>query len=130
MRTLFEDVRYGLRMLRRSPGFTVAAVFTLGLGIGVNAAMFSVLNAFVLKPLDYEAPDRVAFVLGWNQTTQQRRFNLPLADVNDLRQQSTSFEDVAAYAYQDANLLGDGGRPERVQAYRVSGTTFHLLGVP
>lgn len=129
MRTLLEDVRYGLRLLRRSPGFTAAAVLTLALGIGVNVAIFGVVNVFLLTPLAYDAPDRVAFVFGWNQKTQQRRFSLPLADVEDLRRQSSSFQEMAAYAYQDANLTGDAERPERVQAYRVTGSTFRLLGV-
>jgi putative ABC transport system permease protein len=129
MRTLLDDVRYGLRVIRRSPGFTAAAVVTLGLGIGVNVAVFDVLNVFILTPLSYRAPARVAFVMGWNQKTQRRRFNLPLADVYDVRQQSRTFEDIAAYAYEDADLTGGAERPERVQAYRVTGTTFNLLGV-
>src|SRR6188472_1698189 len=113
MRTLLDDVRYGLRVIRRSPGFTAAAVVTLGLGIGVNVAVFNVLNVFILRPLSYRAPARVAFVMGWNQKTQRRRFNLPLADVYDVRQQSRTFEDIAAYAYEDADLTGGAERPER-----------------
>jgi putative ABC transport system permease protein len=129
MRSLLSDVRYGLRHLRRAPGFTAAAVLTLGLGIGVNTAIFSALNALVLKPLGYRDAGRVAFVLGWNERTQQRRFNMPLADVEELRAQSTSFKDIAAYSYLDVNLSGGSGRPERLQAYRVTGSTFDLLGV-
>jgi predicted permease len=131
--TWFEDarldVRFAIRQLLKAPGFTAIAVTSLALGIGVNAAIFSLLNVLVLRPLGYQAPDRVAFVLGWNETTQQRRFNLPIADVNDIRAQATSFDGVAAYAYWDANLSGGAERAERLQAYRVSGSTFNLLGV-
>ena len=124
-----QDVRFAIRQLRKAPGFTAIAVTSLALGIGVNAAIFSLINVLVLQPLGYQAPDRVAFVLGWNETTQERQFNMPLADVNDIRTQATSFQGVAAYAYWDANLSAGTERPERLQAYRVSGSTFDLLGV-
>ncbi|HVH25733.1 MAG TPA: ABC transporter permease [Vicinamibacterales bacterium] len=123
-----QDVRFAIRQLRKAPGFTVIAVTGLALGIGVNAAIFSLLNVLVLRPLGYQDPDRVAFVLGWNETTQEMRFNLPLADVDDIRAQATSFDGVAAYAYWDANLSGGTERPERLQAYRVGASTFDLLG--
>jgi len=123
------DVRFAIRQLVKAPGFTAVAVISLALGIGVNASIFRLINVLVLQPLGYQAPDRVAFVLGWNETTQERQFSMPLVDVNDIRTQAKSFQGEDAYAYWDANLSDSTERPERLQAYRVSGSTFDLLGV-
>ena len=129
MQSLLQDVRYGCRLMWRSPGFTLAAVATLALGIGANTAIFSVLNVFSLKPLPYHDPARVAFVLGWDVDEGEIIFNLRQADFFDLQRQARSLESVAAYTYLSANLT-DGDMPERVQAYRVTPNTFSLLGVP
>ena len=129
MQSLLQDVRYGCRLMWRSPGFTLAAVATLALGIGANSAIFSVLNVFSLKPLPYHDPARVAFLLGWDIDENEMRFNLRQADFVDLQRHATSLESVAAYTYLTANLTG-GDMPERVQAYRVTPNTFSLLGVP
>jgi putative ABC transport system permease protein len=129
MSTLVQDLVYGLRLMRRAPGFTLAAVLTLALGIGVNAATFSVVNVLSLKPLPYADPERVAFVMAWDAQRRDLRMNLPLADVADIAAQARAFEGVAAYEYWSANLTG-AEAPERAQAYRVSGNTFSLLGVP
>ena len=128
VQSLLQDVRYGCRLMWRSPGFTLAAVVTLALGIGANSAIFSVLNVFSLKPLPYHDPARVAFVLGWDIDEGEMRFNLRQADFFDLQRQAKSLESVAAYSYLSANL-SDGDLPERVQAYRVTPNTFSLLGV-
>jgi putative ABC transport system permease protein len=129
MRSLLQDVRYGARLMRRTPGFTLAAVGTLALGIGANTAIFSMVNVMSLKPLPYHEPHRVAFVLGRNTERQSTHFNLSLADYADLRRQAQTLEEVAAYSYWSANVTG-GDAPERIQAYRVTGNTFSLLGVP
>ncbi len=129
MSTLVQDLAYGLRLMRRAPGFTLAAVLTLALGIGVNAATFSVVNVLSLKPLPYADPERVAFVMAWDAQRRDLRMNLPLADVADIAAQAHAFEVVGAYEYWSANLTGSE-TPERVQAYRVTGPTFVLLGVP
>jgi putative ABC transport system permease protein len=126
--TLLQDILYGLRLMRRAPGFTAAAVLTLGLGIGVNVATFSIVDVLSLKPLNYRDPERVAFILGTNAARHERGMNLPLADAMDLGRQMKSFEAVGAYQYWSANLTG-GALPERVQAYRVTANTFTLLGV-
>jgi putative ABC transport system permease protein len=128
MQSLMQDVRYGLRLLWRNPVFTIAAVVTLALGIGANAAIFSIVNVLSLKPLPYEDPSRVAFVLGWDLEENDMRFNLRHADFLDLQRESTSLE-LSAYSYVSANLTG-GEVPDRVQAYRVTPNTFSLLGVP
>src|SRR5215831_5776038 len=97
--TFFQDLAYGLRMMRRAPGFTAAAVLTLGLGIGVNAATFSIVEVLSLAPLNYRDPSRVAFILGTNPAAHQRGMDLPLADAIDIRRDMTSLEGVAAYDY-------------------------------
>ncbi|PYR26872.1 MAG: hypothetical protein DMF98_07665, partial [Acidobacteria bacterium] len=123
-----QDVGYGLRLMRQAPGFTMAVVLTLAIGIGANAATFSIVNILALTPLTYKEPERVAFVFGWNAERQQRRFNVPLADAMDIRSQTQTLADVAAYQYWSANLTGIAV-PERIQAYRVTANTFSLLGV-
>jgi putative ABC transport system permease protein len=128
VQSLLQDVRYGCRLMWRSPGFTLAAVATLALGIGANSAIFGVLNVLSLKPLPYHDPARVAFVLGWDLDEDEMRFNLRQADFVDLQRQARSLESVAAYTYLSANLT-DGDMPERVQAYHVTPNTFLLLGV-
>ena len=128
MQSLLQDLRYAVRLMRRSPGFTAAAVITLALGIGANAAIFSIVNVLALKPLPYQDPSRVAFVLGWDVEEAEMRFNLRAADLVDLQRQATSFESLSAYTYISANLTG-GDIPDRVQAYRVTPNTFSLLGV-
>ena len=129
MRSLVYETRHALRMMRQNPGFTLAAVLTLALGIGATTAVFSLVNVFALKPLSYRDPSRVAFVLGHDTETGATRFSLPIADYLDLKRDATSLSSVAAYAYESANLTG-GDIPERVQAYRVTANTFEMLGVP
>jgi predicted permease len=129
MTSLLQDVRYGLRMMRRNPGFTVAAAVTLALGIGANSAIFSILNILSLKPLPYHDPSRVVFLLGVDAETGGLRFSLQIADYLDIQRDAQSFERVASYSYLSANITG-GDIPERVQAYRVTADTFEMLGVP
>ena len=129
MQSLLQDVRYGCRLMWRSPGFTLAAVATLALGIGANSAIFSVLNVLSLKPLPYHDPARVAFVLGWDVDEREMRFDLRQADFFDLQRQAKSLESVAAYAYLSANLT-DGDMPERVQAYQSPRTRSRSLAWP
>jgi putative ABC transport system permease protein len=129
MQSLLQDLRYGFRLMWRNPGFTLAAVVTLALGIGANTAIFSVVNVLSWKALPYHEPSRVAFVLGWDLDENEMRFSLRRADVLDLRRQVTSLESVSAYTYVSANLTG-GDIPDRVQAYRLTPNTFAMLGVP
>jgi putative ABC transport system permease protein len=114
--------------MRRAPGFTAAAVLTLGLGIGVNAATFSIVDILSLKPLNYRDPSRVAFILTANAARQQRGMNMSLADAMDIGRQMQSVKRVAAYQYWSANLTS-AALPERIQAYKVTANTFALLGV-
>jgi putative ABC transport system permease protein len=128
MRSLLQDARYGTRLMWRNPGFTLAAIATLALGIGANSAIFSIVNVLSLKSMPFHDPSRVAFVLGWDLEDNDMRFNLRHADFLDLRRDAKSFEGLAGYTYLSANLTG-GDIPDRVQAYRVTPNTFALLGV-
>jgi cell division protein FtsX len=129
MQSLRQDLHYGWRLMWRNPGFTFATVATLALGIGANTAIFSVVNVLSWKALPYHEPDRVAFVLGWDLEENEMRFNLRQADYLDLQRSATTLAAVSAYSYVSANLTG-GDMPDRVQAYRVTPSTFPLLGVP
>ncbi len=126
METLWQDLRFGFRMLAKSPGFTAVAVLTLALGIGANTAIFSVVNAVLLRPLDYSDPDQL-YVL-WGHHPQIGREVASLPDFVDWREQNQSFEDLAAMSRRSMNLTGRG-EAERVIGARVSASLFPLLRV-
>jgi predicted permease len=128
METLLKDIRYGVRGLWKRPGFTAVAVLTLALGIGANTAIFSVVNAVLLRPLQFRDPERLVMI--WEDATFAgfpRNTPAP-ANYIDWKNQSQSFEDMAATAESTFNLTGDG-TPERVSAYAVTGNFFSLFGV-
>jgi putative ABC transport system permease protein len=128
METLIKDLRYGIRGLLKRPGFTVVAVLTLALGIGANTAIFSVVNAVLLKPLQFQDPERLVII--WEDATFAgfpRNTPAP-ANYVDWKTQTQSFADMAATAEETFNLTGDGD-PERVAAYSVTANFFPLLGV-
>ena len=128
MDTLLHDLRYGIRTMLKSPGFTAVAVIALALGIGANTAIFSVVNALLLKPLPYKDADRL--VLIWHTYP---KLNLDQASVSapsyiEYRDMTSSFEQVATATTWSVNLTGVG-EPERIQGARVSGNLFTTLGV-
>jgi predicted permease len=129
MAELVSDLRQALRIALRTPGFSVAAVLTLGIGIGATSAVFSVLNALTWKPLAYQDSARVCLLRAWDEARNRESFSMPLAAFVALEPHAPSFERVAAYRYWSAGLSGEGV-PERAQGYRVTGDTFPLLGVP
>jgi putative ABC transport system permease protein len=125
---LMQDVRYGLRMLGKNPGFTIIAVLALSLGIGANTAIFSVVDAILLRPLTFKSPDRLMMI--WENATH---LGFPKdtpspANFIDWRQQSTVFDGMAAFAERSFNLTGVG-EPERLDGRRVSANLFEVLGV-
>jgi len=127
---LAQDVRYALRQLRRSPGFTAVAVLTLALGIGANTVIFSVVNAVLLRPLPYPQPDHLVKVWGnfsgIGIPNDLNRISAP--EFKDLDSQNRSFSHIAAIAGSGFNL-NVGDRPERIRAALVSPSLFQLLGV-
>ena len=122
LETFLEDIRFGTRMLVKNPGFTIVAVLTLALGIGANAAIFSVVDAVLLRPLAYQDADRLVTIL-------HRGYN-PVAVANyiDWRDQSSSFEAMGAADYWSANLSGIDS-PEHILGLQVTQSLLPLLGV-
>ncbi len=129
METLLRDIRYGARSLLKRPGFTVIALIALALGIGANTAIFSLVNAVLLRPLPYAEPDRLVWVYGNIRNGGSRASVSPL-DFLDYRAQNTSFEQFAASfsGPRPINLTGNG-EPERLTGSGVTGNYFDVLGV-
>jgi hypothetical protein len=126
MGALLHDLRYGLWMLAKNPGFTAAAVLTLALGIGANTAMFSVVNGVLLNPLPYWQPDRLVAL--YSRTTDDPRSSISYPNFLDWVRDNRSFSALAAFRADDFNLTGMG-EPERVPAEMISASFFPLLGV-
>jgi predicted permease len=124
---LWHDLRLGARMLRRSPGFAAVAVLSLALGIGANAAIFSVVDAVLLRPLPYRDSSRIMMIWGSLRSPGLEKLEASAPEVEDYRARLRSCERVEAYASHGVNLTGDGD-PERVPAAEVSGGLFSLLG--
>lgn len=128
MSGLLQDVRYGLRVLRRQTTFTVVAVVTLALGIGINAAMFSVVNAVLLRPLPFEDPGKLVAVHEGVPTLGFPKIAFSIPDLMIYEQGQKSFQGMAAYRNDDLELSGSG-EPARITAARISANLFPLLGV-
>src|SRR5205809_206165 len=126
METVLQDLRYALRTLAKSPGFTLVAVLTLALGIGANTAIFSAVNAVLLKPLPYPGSDRLVQVMSTG--FRGVRFGVSFPDLHDLRALSQDFTGVAAVRTQRHNLTG-AGDPREVQAAAVTADLFDVLHV-
>jgi putative ABC transport system permease protein len=126
---LWQDVRYALRTLRKNPAFTSVAVFALALGIGANIAIFSVVNAVVLKPLPYRDPSQLTLLWGNVKRANVERRGASYPDFVDWRKQSKSFVDMAAYDPVSSFLTGGEDQPERLVSESVSASYFSLLGV-
>src|SRR5216684_8224120 len=130
MRTFLQDLRYAVRVLLKSPGFTAVAVLTLALGIGANTAIFSVVNTVLLKPLPYPNPERLVKI--WTHFTgiglpnDQNWFSAP--EFRDVRQQNRSFSDLSVMS-TGTYSLGVSGNPQSLNGATVSPTFFTLLGV-
>ncbi|MGH9939818.1 MAG: ABC transporter permease, partial [Blastocatellia bacterium] len=117
MNTFWQDLRFGARMLLRKPGFTLVAVITLALGIGANTAIFTVVNAVLLRPLSYHDPERLVTF----------RSNESVPDVADIKAWNQSFAEIGGNAVQPLDYTG-GGEPMQWQAGLVTGSFFRVLG--
>ena len=127
MRTLWQDLRYGIRMLLQRPGFTALAVLTLAVGIGANTAIFSVVNAVILRPLPYADPDRL-MLLRETKLPQFPEFAIAPGNFLDWQSQNEVFEQLEAFRTHFYNLTGNA-EPERLRAARVTAGTFSMLGI-
>ncbi|HKQ91013.1 MAG TPA: ABC transporter permease [Blastocatellia bacterium] len=124
---MFQDLRYGARMLLRQRAFTIAAVIALALGIGANTAVFSVVNAVLLRPLPYQNSDRIAMIWGNFLLLKIEQLTAKAAEYVDYRDQTQSFETVASFHKEDFVLTG-GSQAERVAGARVTANLFPMLG--
>lgn len=129
MENLLQDLRYGVRMLLKRPLFTAITVFTLALGIGANSAIFSVVNAVLLRPFPFLEPDRLVYIEGLDLRTNTKGGALSPPDFLDFREQSRSFERLAAYQPASVTLTGDGSESERITGARVTANFLETLGV-
>ena len=129
MDTLLQDIRFGLRQLRRTPGFTLAAVLALALGIGATTAIFSVLDRVVLRPLPYPDPDRLTMVWEVNDSKGLPHERISPVNFGDYHALTHVFEDAAAWWYPQLTLTETGHEPLRVNAIETTPNFFHVLGV-
>ncbi|HEX8501477.1 MAG TPA: ABC transporter permease [Pyrinomonadaceae bacterium] len=128
MKTFLQDARYGLRVLRKRPGFTAVALAVLALGVGANTAIFSVVNAVLLRPLPYPGSERVVAFDAVNPSKGVKESNMSAPDFEDWKAQARSFEALTIYTEGGSNLTG-GGEPERVNAAWVGTDFFRAMGV-
>ena len=127
MGTLFQDVRYGLRVLVTKPAFTIVAVLTLALGVGANTAIFSIVNAVLLRSLPFPDPDRLVRIYFNNPGVGLRGVRFSVPEFDDLRTQTDVFEDVSVIVSGPTNLTG-AKQPEHLEMVEVSPNYFSMLG--
>src|SRR4051812_28943991 len=126
MRTLLQDLKFGMRTLLKRPGFTVVAILTLALGIGANTAIFSVVNAVLLRPLPFKDAEQLVIVYETTKTVPRDWVSVP--NLQDYRSASRSFEGFATFVPQSVNLTGTG-EPDRVVGAFTTSSLFSMLGV-
>lgn len=128
METLLQDIRYGVRMLAKNPGFMIVSIITLALGIGVNTAIFSMVDAFLLRPLPVNDPSQIT-VLAFQQQHQRVQAQFSAADYRDIRDQTSGvFSDVFGYVF-GMDGLGVDGKADRIMTNYVTGNYFSALGI-
>jgi putative ABC transport system permease protein len=128
LESFWQDLRFAARILRKNPGFTAVAIFTLALGIGANTAIFSVVNAVLLRPLPYPSPDRIVSIRGANPITFVNPPNFHLA-WEDWADHTQSFDRLSAYEVGDLNFAATDVEPERISAAEVSQNFFETFGL-
>lgn len=128
LESIWKDLRLAARLLWKKPGFTLVVVLTLALGIGANTAIFSVVNAVLLRPLPFPNPEQIVLVRDDLTGRQLENIGMSVDELRDLQERSGVFEDISAVWPVDANLTGSD-RPERIELLAVSPNYFSLLGV-
>src|ERR1700722_7903509 len=128
MGTLWQDIKFGLRTLAKSPGFTAVAIVALALGIGANTAIFSIADAFLLKPLNIPDPEHLVVVAELAPGQTKDTNSVSAANFVDWKAQTTSFDGLATFEWDDVNLTSPAALPEKVQGFKVSSNLFQLCG--
>ena len=128
MGTVKDDVRHSIKMFFKNPGFTIAAVTALALGIGANTAIFSVVNAVLLKPLSYPNADRIVEFLSPQAVIASNQHSVP--EFHFFHRQTSVFQEVAAYDDGGPGFNITGERPEQVHGLHVTEGYFRLFGAP
>src|SRR5438270_12474540 len=128
MDSLLQDVRYAWRMMRKSPGFTLVVIMTIALGVGANTAMFSIVNAVLLRPLPYRDPDHLVRIFFNEPGVGLRDVRFSKPELDDLLNRAGVFQDVTPIYEGSENLTG-GKQPERVDGVNGSFSYFSMLGV-
>jgi putative ABC transport system permease protein len=128
METLFKDIRYGVRMLLKSPGFTIVAVLSLALGIGANTAIFSIVSTFLFAPLPVDEPSRLVAI---STSDVKNPGPMPMSHLNflDYRDKNEAFSDILAYSFAPVSYSGGSGEAKQLFALVASGNYFDVLGV-
>jgi putative ABC transport system permease protein len=130
VQTLFQDLRFGARLLWKQPGFTLIAVITLALGIGANTAIFSVVDAVLLRPLPYPEAERLIYLMStWSNPQGGATSGSSMPDYREWRDQNRTLEGLAGFYYDDFNLSMTGGEPERAQGAYVTSNLFNVLKI-
>lgn len=127
-KTVTQDVIFGLRMLRKSPGFTFVAVLTLAIGIGANTTVFTLVNAVLFKGLPYKDSDRIVMITSNNLAKNQPQIGVAYPDFLDWRAQSKAFKGLATAQMNSANISDPDIPAAQYPSARVSANTFSLLG--
>jgi putative ABC transport system permease protein len=128
MRSLISHLRHTIRLLLKSPGFTITAILILGLGIGANTAIFSLINGVLLKPLPYPQADRLVRI--YQPTQEVPRMNMAFSDYRDFRVGQHTLEDLTLILEDDFQIIAGDAEPERLQGAYVTGNFFSVMGRP
>src|SRR5438067_734325 len=126
--TLLQDIRYGVRMLAKSPGFTAVAILALGLGIGVNSMMFTIYNAALFKSLPFERPREIVYINHQNLSRGISQIGVIYDDFAEYRRQTRSLSGIAAFDEGGFNFSDEHTLPERLTGTRLSANTFSVIG--
>lgn len=129
LETVWQDILYALRTMRKNPAFALTAVFTLALGIGGNTAIFTVIRSVLLKPLEYRDPDRLVYLSIDNPKRNVQDASFTEVRLKEMRSAAKSFDGLGAYGRPDTVTISGSGEPEALKAARVSANFLDVLGV-